>query len=650
MKWKNYFYFSLSLVALVLFLRGSTASAAVYFEFNPSPTSTIQNPTGGGSAHSLVFQMGQPMAATGTLGAAVLYQAWNYDLLNTACLGNGGSVYETILRYSSNAYNDGSFVSSNANNFATTIDGSTTYSMAVELNTGSYYMLSFYCATAETSNSYTASSGGSFTSTAAGGTNTGNIRYDGNPYFCLADTQAEADAACGAGGGGGSYSVSLNTPTSGSAIYSDFGNWKINISNLTPGDVIERDVQYDNNNNWTATSTGYCDQSVGHIDSATSTYIGTSTTANLQKDFNFIPPNNGGFTNPILTDGEENKIYYKTCTADLTTFATAISTGTFSFFYGSSPYAPGGSATGTIAFIKPTSTTFLYHPFNSYLLIANNGVLPPIAVGQSYPTYWVTVQSIAPDGTVKENSDWANYGPRNTPGGNLAFQIPNPFVTYNFGNATSVQISLKATLSIYQGAVLDVVTSTFNMIPTKTTDTSGNPVNPNGDPNVEIVKPEIVNGKLTGNAITTETTNLINVFTPSSTLSCVPAADWTDIGGGLAYASCRTWQLLFVAPTNAMDQLKSSLTSLENVPPFVWFFGVNTQIINASGTAAVAWTYDNAPDGPGRGTSTDVIFQSSYVHDPVLGGIMDAWFNLVLDFCVLLLLACLYIIFVPRNS
>lgn len=78
------------------------------------------------------------------------------------------------------------------------------------------------------------------------------------------------------------------------------------------------------------------------------------------------------------------------------------------------------------------------------------------------------------------------------------------------------------------------------------------------------------------------TSSVAGLYNSSSTQDCPPPADWTDFGGGLYYATCRTMNYLFTPGPFTTDIVSSTIASIEAVPPYSWFFQVNNTVLAAA--------------------------------------------------------------------
>jgi len=148
--------------------------------------------------------------------------------------------------------------------------------------------------------------------------------------------------------------------------------------------------------------------------------------------------------------------------------------------------------------------------------------------------------------------------------------------------------------------------------------------------------------------IGTTTNPYFNAPTPQNiSTACVPAADWTDIGGGLRYAGCETLNFLFVPPDFATAQLEGAIVNMQSVPPFSWFFQVSTDVQTIADTTstAVGLTTPSIPI-PFGGTTTLQILPADPMTNSYLSTIADIWYNFLLGIgCMAILLTIIKFIF-----
>lgn len=95
----------------------------------------------------------------------------------------------------------------------------------------------------------------------------------------------------------------------------------------------------------------------------------------------------------------------------------------------------------------------------------------------------------------------------------------------------------------------------------------------------------------------------------ASSTGCPVAKDWTDIGGGLSYAFCSTINFLFVPGAVGLDQISSTVSSLEGVPPYSWFFQVNNQIVSSASSTptSTGLAFTDVPTGFGHSSTITIL-------------------------------------------
>jgi hypothetical protein len=143
------------------------------------------------------------------------------------------------------------------------------------------------------------------------------------------------------------------------------------------------------------------------------------------------------------------------------------------------------------------------------------------------------------------------------------------------------------------------------------------------------------------------------LLSESSTTFCQTPSDPTvNWGGDAIFAGCQLINWLVVPPSGGLTPLYNVIASLQNVPPFVWLFGVNTSIQSAVNIqqAPSAWTFDNAPTNIGGGTTTWTILPATGAdYTGTLSGplhtIRNIWFNFVLDvMCLFIIMMFFYLL------
>jgi len=138
----------------------------------------------------------------------------------------------------------------------------------------------------------------------------------------------------------------------------------------------------------------------------------------------------------------------------------------------------------------------------------------------------------------------------------------------SFIASTTVQWTLLRYYADYGGAIGAVGTTTYNRI---TIATSGVPV--------------IIEGV---NNFTTPVTGGVPLRNASTTSGCTPAADWTDIGGGLSFALCTAADQLFTPGTAYTADIQQSLTDLQGDFPFNYVYGTLGSFANSAAAAQSA--------------------------------------------------------------
>jgi len=144
-----------------------------------------------------------------------------------------------------------------------------------------------------------------------------------------------------------------------------------------------------------------------------------------------------------------------------------------------------------------------------------------------------------------------------------------------------------------------------------------------------------------------------SIATPTSTIAatgaqCSPPADFTDIGGGIAYGFCSTINFLFVPNATTQGILAGDMNSLQSVPPFSWFFATNNYIIQGAG-ANNQTTPDNGVSfqyytGINMATSTVTLLPANLTSNSFLsdGRLVDDYYNLILTFCIVFAIIMVY--------
>jgi len=146
-----------------------------------------------------------------------------------------------------------------------------------------------------------------------------------------------------------------------------------------------------------------------------------------------------------------------------------------------------------------------------------------------------------------------------------------------------------------------------------------------------------------------------NLDISSGTSLCVRPSS-TNIGDALGFAACSVISWIIVPPQNGLNPLYNSLTALQNVPPFVWLFGVNYSLQGAAATvqAPAAWVYDDAPANINGATTTWTLLPANgaSITNPWLLGVINKirnlWFNFVLDVLVLFIIGMTFKIMLPK--
>lgn len=363
---------------------------------------------------------------------------------------------------------------------------------------------------------------------------------------------------------GSSLAISLSTPQP--PIYIDFPTWGLAVQG-TIGHTIEYDIQYDTADDLGG---GYCSQSPGAIDSATTTLAAATTTLNLNKATAISPLNwFGTFSNPVNGNGYPTTIYYKTCAADLTGGGTFITTSSFIMNFGAAQTNTGGTTT-TIAFSYPTSTTAVYPPFAQVVMQAQ---------GIASSTIYTLHSTIQVAGVTQIYGGSTQYTGSRILSGGLGF--PNPIVGIDFGNASSVPVTISTQLTNFNG-LLASASGTFTMLTWSAVNSSGTIVNPNGTTTEVFPTPEIINGNFTGQATTTISGAGMTTNVFSQLATCPTPGSWTDIGGGIAYGFCEVANILFIPNQNAVTYVGNGFDDLKQDFPFDAVYGTLGIFSNAA--------------------------------------------------------------------
>jgi hypothetical protein len=238
---------------------------------------------------------------------------------------------------------------------------------------------------------------------------------------------------------------------------------------------------------------------------------------------------------------------------------------------------------------------------------------------------------------------------------NQVFNITKAGSLWRFYNATTTQINYAVQVQNGQfGTILGTSFGSFNLAVTSTTLN----LPPGFDPTKQCGGVCSGFGTIGGGSIST----------PSSTIAatgnvCHPAADWTDIGGGIAYGFCSTINFLFVPNDSTNGIISGDMAVLETVPPFSWFFQENaalagvsagpggsaTYLIGGGGATSTTHTPNNGVSfeiytGLGNSTTSMTILPADLTTNSFLsdGKLVDDYYNLVLTFVICLAIIAVY--------
>ena len=158
-----------------------------------------------------------------------------------------------------------------------------------------------------------------------------------------------------------------------------------------------------------------------------------------------------------------------------------------------------------------------------------------------------------------------------------------------------------------------------------------------------------------------------SISTPTSTIAttgnaCTPPADFTDIGGGIAYGFCTTLNYLFVPNAGTNGIIGGDMTILETVPPFSWFFAENAALAGVAAgpggsatyfiggnTSSTSFTPDNGVSfviypGINGATSSMTLLPADLTSNGFLadGRLVDDYYNLILTFIICIAIIMVY--------
>lgn len=127
---------------------------------------------------------------------------------------------------------------------------------------------------------------------------------------------------------------------------------------------------------------------------------------------------------------------------------------------------------------------------------------------------------------------------------------------------------------------------------------------------------------------------------------CTPASDWTDIGGGLAYAGCSIINYLFVPSDSSVNNFANSILAMESVPPFSFFFAITNSVsssISSAGTSSIALVSPEFMDNINGHTTTVDIIPGDPTANAFLGtakgrALVNTWYNLFLEAGIFLIM------------
>lgn len=230
-----------------------------------------------------------------------------------------------------------------------------------------------------------------------------------------------------------------------------------------------------------------------------------------------------------------------------------------------------------------------------------------------------------------------------------SINIPKPKNIWNFYNATTTAVNVLVNILDSTNQIgLDIETSTFNIVFSATSSPATTPFGFNSTLPCGGVCTNFgtLGSGLTIGSIGTATTTLAVAGS-----HCSPAADWTDIGGGLSYAFCSTINWLFVPNDTTQGILAGDMNALQTVPPFSWFFATNQAIMSAATnvdhlTPNLGVTYEVAGSSVIATTSVTIIpadmASIAFAGNSKWAEFMNVWFNFVLTAMIVLCIIMLY--------
>lgn len=148
-------------------------------------------------------------------------------------------------------------------------------------------------------------------------------------------------------------------------------------------------------------------------------------------------------------------------------------------------------------------------------------------------------------------------------------------------------------------------------------------------------------GQIGSGSFPTSSTSTAN----ANNVSCPPASDWTDIGGGLRYGFCSTINYLFYPSASSTEAFNDHVNAITKVPPFGWLWATyyvtgNVSTMTSTPTDIVAYNAPNFVNGEIVGTTTWVVASVNNFDSPLQGHtygsgttwtqLREVWFNFVI--------------------
>lgn len=332
---------------------------------------------------------------------------------------------------------------------------------------------------------------------------------------------------------------------------------------------------------------------------------------------------------------------------DFASFSDTLSPFDIAYLSGGGPQPnPSCDTVSAVTLLRPTNGSTITNDFPAWL-VSNPGLLEGC-------NYQVRVNYSPEIGSVTAGSDIASWrtDPTSDPSSTLIGKSIN---LWNYYNATTTAIDYTVQLQdSVNGIVLGSEQGNFYLAFTSSSLLTA----PIGfDPTKRCGGTCQGFGTVGGGSISTVSSTIA-----ATGNACSPPADWTDIGGGIAFGFCTTLNYLFVPNASTNGIISGDMTILETVPPFSWFFAENAALAGVAAgpggsatyfiggnTSSTSFTPDNGVSfviypGINGATSSMTLLPADLTSNGFLadGRLVDDYYNLILTFIICIAIIMVY--------